>query len=723
MDFTDHDHVIELLTKAQGAEDDMRELAKEAHLFVSKLDGQWEPEVITTFSDRPRYTFDQTSPIVDQVATRIEENDFDIKIEPAGDNATKELAELRDGMIRTIEMMSNASRVYSTAARDMVTSGISGWRVTTRFMDDKSFDQDIAIETIFNFQDRVWFDPNSHRQDRSDSEYGFLLSAIAKDTFDAEFPDKVGSSVSTGETANAYFDKIDQVVIGHLFFLKKTKRELVKMNDGAVYERDEEFDKIEDELKAKGIIVSDTRRKDKHTFWVRKFDANGWIEEAEETPFSQIPLVPIYGNFKFIENKPVYHGVVQKLMDPQRVMNYSLSREIEEGALAPRAKKWMTPEQAAGFEDEIATMNTNADPVQFYNHVDGQAVPFDTGGAAINPGLRNISTGMQQIMGATSGIFAAGMGDNPNAQSGIAIEKLQRKSGNVTVKYETSLEIGICQTGKLASDAIPIVYDTARVQKITKKDGTFDMALINGLEFDEETQSMVALNDLTVGKYSITCRAAPSFDSRQNETVASILEIATVDPSILDTSKDILLNNMNTPGSEQMAERARAQLFQAGVIPQNQLTEEELAAQAQAQAQPQEPDANMVLAQAEQAKADAQQQKNEVDIAKAQGEMALEAQRIDIDREKVALERQKAELDLAEKASKLNLSAEKQEFDREITILKEQFAALKSEVDNRNTEADTLKKLREASGADAILDPGVPIAFHNQTHEIIEGQL
>ena len=50
-----------------------------------------------------------------------------------------------------------------------------------------------------------------------------------------------------------------------------------------------------------------------------------------------IPVVPYYGNFKLIDNTIKYRGVVLKLMDPQRVLNYSLSREIEEGAW-PRAK-------------------------------------------------------------------------------------------------------------------------------------------------------------------------------------------------------------------------------------------------------------------------------------------------------------------------------------------------------------------------------------------------
>ena len=72
---------------------------------------------------------------------------------------------------------------------------------------------------------------------------------------------------------------------------------------------------------------------------MRKFDAAGWIDEPKETVFQNwIPVVPCYGNFKLIDNTIKYRGVVLKLMDPQRVLNYSLSREIED-ALA-RARRF-----------------------------------------------------------------------------------------------------------------------------------------------------------------------------------------------------------------------------------------------------------------------------------------------------------------------------------------------------------------------------------------------
>ena len=101
---------------------------------------------------------------------------------------------------------------------------------------------------------------------------------------------------------------------------------------------------------------------------VRKFDGKDWLDESQETVFDQIPLIPLYANYKIYDNKLIYHGIVEKLMDQQRVLNYSVSREIEESALAPRQKYLMTTDQAAGHEDKLETLNVNIDPVLFYNH-------------------------------------------------------------------------------------------------------------------------------------------------------------------------------------------------------------------------------------------------------------------------------------------------------------------------------------------------------------------
>ena len=650
-DYSQHQDVIELLDKCQQADKDNRERVRESHLFLDKRDGQWEPYWWNSNEEKPRYTFDMVNPIVDQVASEIEQSDYDIKVSPAGGNATKDIALSYDGIIRNIEQMSNAKTTYAQCARNMVIGGMDGWRVVQKYVDDNSFDQDLAIEHIGNFVDRVWFDPAAENQDKSDSRYAFVLHPMAKDEYEARFPEGSGESVDDDREGEAYYDKAECVVVGEFLYLESEDRELVMMSNGQVHEVNDDFEKVVDDLAVIGVTEVKRRTRKKHYVCSRFFDAKDFLEDKKETVFCRIPVVPAYANYKIFENKTIYWGVVEKLLDPQRVMNYSVSREIEEGALAPRAKYWMTPAQAAGYEDSLSTLNTNADPVQFYN-VDPEtpSVPQQQGGAQVNPGLGRISEAMRQIIGQTAGMFAANMGDNPGLQSGVAIKQLQDRGSNSTMKYSRSLEIAVAATGRILKDAIPMVYDTERQVRILREDESYDMVPINQKVIDGQTGEIVTVNDLQVGTYDVTCRAGPSFRNRQQETIEAITTLAQTDPSLMQIAGDLLLQNISTPAASQIAERKRIQMIAAGLIPQSQMTEEELQEmqqkmQQQSQGQ-QAPDPAMVLAQAEQMKAQADMMKAQIDAQKVQNEtlkIQLQAQN---DQNEVVAQQAKTQVDV-----------------------------------------------------------------------------
>jgi hypothetical protein len=630
--YEDHQSVINLLSSCQQADHDNREQAREAHLFLDKRDGQWEPYWWNANQNKPRYTFDQVNPIVSQVASEIEQADFDIRVSPAGGNATKSVASTYDGIIRNIENISNAKQIYAQACRGMVTGGFDAWRVCSKFADDNSFDQDIMIEKIANPLDRVWFDPAAEKQDKSDSRYAFVLHPMAIDEYQSRWPEGSEESVTDDREGDAYYDKAEVIVVGEFLYMESEDRELVMMSNGQTHEVNEDFEKVKDDLEAIGVTEVRRRKRKMHKVCSRYFDGKDWLEDDKDTVFNRIPVVPVYGNFKIFENKTIYWGVVEKLLDPQRVMNYAMSREIEEGALAPRAKYWMTPTQAAGHEDTLATLNTNSDPMQLFNpDPEFPQAPQQNGGAAINAGLRTVAQAMQGMMNATSGMFAANMGDNPNAQSGVAIRQLQNKGDNATYQYTRAMEIAIAATGQLIKDAIPKVYDTTRTIRVLREDDSYDMADINQQVIDNATGEIVVVNDLSVGVYDVVCKAGPSFQNRQQETIEAITQLAQVDPSLMQIAGDLLMQNINTPAAAQIAERKRAQMIQAGMIPQSQMTEEELmAAQQQMQGQ-QQPDPAMVLAQAEQMKAQAEMMRAQIEQAKLQNEqmkLQIEAQKL-----------------------------------------------------------------------------------------------
>lgn len=686
--FEDHKKVLEMLKESQDADRDNREAAREAHLFIDKRDGQWEPHWWNASEGKPRYTFDMTGPIVDIVAGEIEQSDFGISISPAGSEASKDDAELYAGLIRNIEDQSGAVDIYSMAARNMVTAGIDGWRVVQKYINDDSFDQELAIERVSNFVDSVWYGPFTE-PDASDAEWCVVLEAITKDEFYERFgDDRKCQSVGDGRQTQAYYNKLDQVVIGNIFYIKEEPRKLVMTQSGRVLDEEESKDVI-DELAASGDPVVKTRERVEREVYSRLFDGAGWLNEEQETVFSEIPVIPVIANFKIVENKVIYRGIVEKLLDPQRVFNYTKSREIEEGALAPRAKYWMTQKQAAGHEATLATLNTNSDPVQFFNpDQENPGPPQQIGGAQINPGLVNLSADMRTVFQQAANLFAASMGDNPGLQSGVAIDSLKAQGSLGTVKYFKALGRAITRTSRILVKAIPKVFTEESELRILGEDGLAKIKRVNQPVFDQQTRKMVILNDLSRGVFSVSRSVGPSFQNRQKETVAAITEIAAVDPSVIQMGSDILFNSLSSPGMDLIAQRKRQQLFQAGMIPVEQMTDEEKQQMEQMQSQPQPPDPATLLAQAEIGKAQAQTAKVNVEAQVAQ--------------------RQEDRADMLAQA-KIQLDQMKLILDQQAQLIEAQ-----------NKQADTLKLIKDAIGAQTVVGPSNTEAYARAAENLNE---
>lgn len=688
--YSDHKVIIELLEKDQDADKDNRDRAKEAHLFIDKRDGQWEPSWWNNSSGKPRYTFDMTTPIINQIAGEMQQADFNITVRPSGGEASKKTANVLDGLIRNIENISNATHIYSNAGRAMVVGGIDGWRVVQKYVDADSFDQDLMIEPLHNFVDRVWFDCAAEKQDRSDARWCHVITGVSVDEYEDRWPEGGKVSVSLQSETNAYYHKPEFIIVGEFYYIKPKMRELVEMNNGAVYEVNDEFNALVDEMAAAGIVEKRRRKQAKNVVYVRHYDGQDWLGEPRETVFSHIPVIPTYANYKIFENKTIYFGVVEKLLDPQRVMNYSISREIEEGALSPRPKYWMTSKQVGSHGATLETLNTNADPVQIYDPDPlVQNPPMQSGGAQINPGLRIISEAMSQIMNQTAGMFAANMGDNPGLQSGIAIRQLQRKGETGTIAFFSAQEVAISHTARILVDAIPRVYDTKRQARILNEDGSFEMVALNDEVIDEETGRAVTLNDLSKGRYDVTCSAGPAFKSRQDELVASIVELSQVDPSLISIGGDVLLNALSAPGMDKIAERKRAQLLASGVIPESQMTDDEKA-QMQAQAQNRQPDAATMLAQAEMEKAKAAQMKVEVDGMLRQTDQEIAMAKVEQTGQKDAITAQQLQ-------QEFNLKLEKMQQDILLAMDERELRRQVAVGTMQKTQAETLSLLSSAA--------------------------
>ena len=153
------------------------------------------------------------------------------------------------------------------------------------------------------------------------------------------------------------------------------------------------------------------------------------------------------------------------------------------------------------------------------------------------------------------------------------------------------------------------------------------------------------------GTYDVYTSVGPSYRSRQSETVTALTEIGAVDPSVIELGGDILLRNITSPGMDQLAERKRRQLFMAGVIPPDQLTDEEMAEQQQAQQQEQPEDPMTIAARAEETKAQADLMDAQTKQQQVQSDVQLSMQANQIKDYEAQTKRLEAEIKMMEAES------------------------------------------------------------------------
>jgi hypothetical protein len=146
---------------------------------------------------------------------------------------------------------------------------------------------------------------------------------------------------------------------------------------------------------------------------------------------------------------------------------------------------------------------------------------------------------------------------------------------------------------------------------------------------------------------------------------------------------DLLLQNIATPAASLIAERKRIQMIQAGLIPQSQMTEEELQQMQQMQMMAQQggqPDPNMIIAQAEQLKAESEMMRAQIEQAKLQNEQI----KIQNDQFKLQLEAQKMQSQAMDDQGDQQIDAFRAETDRMDTQIRAEEAG--ADVDLKNTK-------------------------------------
>lgn len=526
---------------------------------------------------RPCLSINKLPQFIRQVVNNQKINRPSINVNPADSQAQKEVAKVLQAIIKNIESQSMAETAYDTAFDNAVTGGEGYFRISTNYVDDKSFEQEISIKAIDNVFS-VYIDPN-FKSDFTNIEWAFIFDDISKEEFERLYPDsECASGTMFYDSSNSWI-RNDLVMVAEYFYIDYEPIKIVQLKNGETFTR-EEYEKLDEEIKINFPILKERDSQRKTVKWVK---TNGY-EILEETTFpgEYIPIVPVFADTYIVNGKRIFEGIVRQAKDAQRAYNFWYSAETELIALAPKAT-WVGVEgQFEGHENEWATANNVNTPYLEYKPVShsGQPAPPPQR-TQFDPQIQSIlgaKAGANEDLKAITGIYDPSLGKEQKEASGRALITKQRQAEVTNFMYIDNLCKSLKYAGKILLNIIPLVYDTQRVIRIKGGINEEDQnVIINAFD----TKDAVFLE---VGKYDVDVSIGPYGENQRQDAIDSMLAIMQINPEMSALIGDIFIGKQDWDGAKEISERLKIMLPPA--LQSNKEMPPEIQAQvAQAQAQ------------------------------------------------------------------------------------------------------------------------------------------
>lgn len=553
----------ERMTEAIDKDRNNRDMALEDVRF---FDGdQWpaDMEQKRKGTDRPCLVINKLPEKVDQVVGDQRQNNPGIHVVPVDDKSDPEVAEILEGVFRSIESNNEAKDVYNSAFESTVVCGRGFWRVGTRYVDPLSFDQEITLSPINN-QFTVYWDANTKQKDFSDADYVFVTSMGTREAFERDHPGKLHASMEGDLMAEAqdWRGSHGQVRIAEYWVKHRTKVHIYLLSDGSVV--DVPPPDLEDILDEDGLpddmdMPTVVAERDTEIVRVFQYIISGVdiLEGPTEFPSKHFGIIPVWGKEINVAGERILRGLVRHAKDAQRMLNYWESSATEVVALAPKVPWILTADQIDGYEAEWDVAHEKNMPYLVYNY-DGMAPPPKrTSPAAIPTGMERRSDINSQHIESTTGIYAAGVGAPSNETSGRAILARQRKGDTATYAFIDNLIRAQRHSAKVIIDMIPKIYDVDRILRIVGKDGKEQTVRVNEKRIDAESGAEIIVNDLSVGKYDVVIETGPAYNTLRQEAAEAMLKLAQSSPELFALIGDIVVGEMDWPRAREVADRLK----------------------------------------------------------------------------------------------------------------------------------------------------------------------
>lgn len=557
----------------EEAETSQRSKAVDDFRFIWIAGSQWDNNFGKLRGKRPKYEFNKLRQAVKQVINDMRMNTPSIKVR-ATENGDVKIAEIRQGLIRNIESQSRADEAYDWGGMYAVSAGFGAWRVTTGYVDDDTFDQEIRIERIHN-PFSVRFDPSAVALDRSDARYAFVEDSVPVSEFKRRWPKAEISSFDSTMTSDCrdwYSER--EIRIAEHWQKEPVTKTVLLLSDGRVVDADgfDEFAAMSPPIGPDGqpayepITVEQRREVETYKITMEIVSGKETLEGPFDWPGRYIPLIPVWGDIVHVDGKDEWYGMARHARDSQILYNFERSNFAEVVAKQPSAPFMYTADQIQGYETQWENLAVDNAPGLPYNNVPGLGAPQRQAPPQMSPGYMAALQLSSDDLKAVTGIYDASLGARSNETSGRAIMARKQEGDVANFDYQDNITRAILYTGIVVNDLIPHIYDTERQIRILGEDGSTDFMPVNKPVWDEQSQDWITVNDIRQGKYDVTISTGPSYTTQRMETLEAMMQLAQSQGPMAMMAQYGVLKNMDTPGMDDVREGMRKLLVSQGLL-------------------------------------------------------------------------------------------------------------------------------------------------------------
>jgi len=567
---------LERFKLASDAEQEWRREALDDFKFY--VGEQW-PTDIKTQRDRERrpcLTINRLKPMKRVVCNEMRQQRPAIQVNPVGDGASVEEATMITGVVRHIEVASDAEVAYDTADDHMVIAGMGWLELSTRYKTGRTMLQEIHIGAATN-PFMHYTDPTANELDKSDAAWHFKIHDYTR----AEFVSKFGEDTeaasldnfsSIGDNAHDWLAK-DQIRVAEYWYIEHEDSKLYQLADGTI------VDSLPEGVTEDDDSITSRDWKKPRCMWckitaVDILDGNKEGTGGRPTVWNSIPNVPVIGEELDINGKKYVSGMVRDAKDPQRQFNYWETAATELIALAPKAQWKGYAEVIEGHEEEWKNANRTNYSILTGKAVvkDGQLLPLPERDQA-EPPIQAMAAMRQSgaaNLEAVTGINDAVLGRIKADESGKAVLARQKQGDISNLNYSDNSARAKRRVGRLILPALPKVYDVPTIMRIVNPDGTSDHVITHiGDDQQPDAQQLQQQNpaikkflDLSNGSYDVTVDVGPNYQTKRQEAVASIMALIQATPEIISLVGDLLVGNMDWNQAPEIAKRLKMWVMQ-----------------------------------------------------------------------------------------------------------------------------------------------------------------